>query len=91
MDAKRLSDGTTVFLKAVERGSEESRIATFFSSEELARDPMNHCVPILDIIRDDSEAQNEFLVMPLLRPFDLPPYFTVEEVLDFMKQTLEVS
>lgn len=28
--------------------------------------------------------------MPLLRPFNKPPFFSVDEVLDFMKQTLEV-
>lgn len=29
--------------------------------------------------------------MPLLRAFDSPPFVVVDEVLDFVKQTLEVS
>lgn len=45
-------------------------------------------MPIYDYIRGESE---EFLVMPLLRAFDDPPFYAVEEVLDFVRQTLEVS
>ena len=90
IDAKRLSDGTKVMLKIVDRDSNESQIGTYVSSEEHASDPTNHCVPTLDIIRDESEPNQEFLVMPVLRPFNKPPFFSVEEVLDFMKQVLEV-
>ncbi|KAL5513743.1 hypothetical protein ACEPAH_4143 [Sanghuangporus vaninii] len=89
IDAERMSDGLKVMLKTVDRSSKESRIAVYLSFAEHSNDPRNHCVPIIDVIRDESEPCVEFLVMPLFRPFDEPPFFNVEEVLDFMKQTLE--
>ncbi|KAL5530917.1 hypothetical protein ACEPAG_3793 [Sanghuangporus baumii] len=76
-------------LKTVDRNSTESRIAVYLSSTDHSNDPRNHYVPILDVIRDESEPCVEFLVMLLLRPFDDPSFFNIEEVLDFMKQTLE--
>ena len=91
IDAERMSDGLMVMLKIVMRGSTESEIALYLSSNDYQADPMNHSVPIIDVIRDESEPHVEFLVMPLLRPFDEPPFFCVDEVLDFMKQILEVS
>ncbi|KAL5492948.1 hypothetical protein ACEPAI_4396 [Sanghuangporus weigelae] len=89
IDAERLSDGLKVMLKVVDRDSKEAQIGTYLSSQDHAKDPTNHCVPILDIIRDESEPCVEFIVMPVLRPFDHPPFFNVEEVLDFMKQALQ--
>ncbi|KAL5530916.1 hypothetical protein ACEPAG_3792 [Sanghuangporus baumii] len=89
IDAERLSDGLKVMLKVVDRDSKEAQIGTYLSSQDHAKDPTNHCVPILDIIRDESEPCVEFIVMPVLRPFDHPPFFNVEEVRDFLKQTLQ--
>ncbi|KAL5536309.1 hypothetical protein ACEPAF_130 [Sanghuangporus sanghuang] len=89
IDATRISDGRKVIIKAVRRGSTETSIGTFLSSPDLAKDPRNHCIPILDVIREESVPNLEFLVMPLLRPFNKPPFFRVDEMLDFMKQTLE--
>lgn len=77
-------------IKSVSRRTTETSIATFLSSPGLLKDPRNHCVPILDVIREESLPHMELLVMPLLRPFDKPPFFSVDEMLDFMKQTLEV-
>ena len=51
---------------------------------------MNHCVPIYDYFIDDEEPFVGFLVMPLLRRFNDPPFYYVDEVMDFIKQTLEV-
>lgn len=78
-------------LKVVDEDSNESHISSFLSSQELANDPANHCIPILDIIKDESEQDREFLVMPVLRPFNQPPFFSVEEILEFVEQILEVS
>ncbi|OCB91920.1 hypothetical protein A7U60_g788 [Sanghuangporus baumii] len=89
IDAIRISDGMKVVIKAVRRDSTETSIGIFLSSPDLAKDPRNHCVPILDVIRDESAPNLEFLVMPLLRPFNKPPFFSVDEMLDFMKQVLE--
>ena len=90
IDASRISDGKKVLIKVVDRGTTETDIATFLSSPDLAKDLRNHCVPILDVVRDDSFPRFEFLVMPLLRPFHMPPFFSADEMLDFVKQTLEV-
>lgn len=59
------------------------------SSPERLREPSNHCVPILDHFCLESE-EIDFLVMPLLVPFDGPPFLYVTEVVDFVRQTLEV-
>ena len=61
------------------------------STPERLRDPMNHAVPILDYFIDDENLSQAFMVMPLLRDCNSPPFFFVEEVIDFVQQSLEVS
>lgn len=89
MDATT-ADGRIVCLKRVRKESSERKIAVYLSSGELRADPHNHCVPILDYFDDELEAQTEIIVMPLLRRFYSPPFVTVEEAVDFFRQTLEV-
>ena len=89
IDASRVSDGKRVMIKKLVKGSRELEIAQVFSSEELAKDSRNHCVPILDVFSSDDDNL-DFIVMPLLVPFWKPPFSSVDEVLDFMNQTLEV-
>ncbi|EJC99794.1 uncharacterized protein FOMMEDRAFT_127977 [Fomitiporia mediterranea MF3/22] len=86
IDAIRQSDGRRVFLKIVRGDGFEQRLSRMLGSEEKLRDPQNHCVPILDFFLDGRDG---YLVMPLLIRFDRPPFFSVDEVLDFMRQTLE--
>jgi serine/threonine protein kinase len=57
------------------------------SSPERRKDPHNHAVPILDHFTKGTVA---FLVMPLLRLFNDPPFSTVNEVVDFFRQMLQV-
>ena len=64
-------------------------INVYLNSPNLRSDPMNHAVPVLDIISWNDTY--DFLVMPLLRFFNDPPFVFVDEVLDFIQQTLEVS
>ena len=90
MDVTRLSDNTTLLIKHVKAGSDEVAIAQMLSSPERLADPRNHAVPLLDSFVDDSNPEDAFLVMPLLRIFDDPPFNTVGEVLDFIQQMLEV-
>jgi len=90
MDAKRVKDGAAVCLKAVYRTPKEAQIAKYFSSPELLQEPTNHSVPILDVFQDPSTPDFEYLVMPLLRPFDDPDFTVVGEVVDFVTQILEV-
>ena len=90
IDALQLSSNERVVLKAVKRSGNEKNIAIFMYSEEWCNDPRNHSVPILDSFEDEKDSDTEFIVMPLLRLFDSPPFDTVEEAFDFVRQMLEV-
>lgn len=83
-------DGTRVMIKEIGRNDEESRIARMLSSEQLQGDPRNHCIPILDVIDDPDDATKSYMIMPLLRPADKPPFQYVKETVDFVDQMLEV-
>ena len=65
-------------------------IATFFSREDIRRDPANHCVPVLDVFADDIDSNISYLVMPFLRDIYLPPFESVGDVISFADQMLEV-
>ena len=76
MDATRRRDGKHVMLKKIYpgEGPHELLIAQLlFSSREFARDPRNHCVPLLDIIEIPRNGQ-KLMVKPLLRPFSDPHF-----------------
>lgn len=90
MDAKRIHDGKVVMLKRVPTDGDEMRIATYFSSHDLRKDPRNHCVPILDLFQDPDDPATSFLVMPLLRYIDNPEFDTVGSILECVRQLLEV-
>ena len=78
-----------VSIKVVPSASDEIRIARMLSSKRSH--PNNHCVPVLDVLPDPLSPAHELLVMPYLLPFDEPPFEIVIEVLEFIRQTLEVS
>lgn len=84
-----MSDGKRVKIKKLVKGRKELDIALFLSSGEFRKDPRNHCVPILDVFSEEGHPM-VFMVMPLLIKYDTPPFSSVDEVLDFMRQTLEV-
>ncbi|KAF8897935.1 hypothetical protein BD779DRAFT_410192 [Infundibulicybe gibba] len=89
LDAKSVANGVAVCLKGITRKTKEIEIGCFLSSTELVRDPNNHCVPILDAFRDPVSPNIEYIVMPLLRPFDDPSFWFVGETIDFITQTIE--
>ena len=91
LDAQRLCDEKLVLMKKVKSDSQEVRIATYLSSADLREDPDNHCVPILDVLRDPYDASLSFLVMPFLRYIDQPRFDTVGSILDCVQQLLEVG
>ncbi|KAF9649332.1 kinase-like protein, partial [Thelephora ganbajun] len=82
-------EGKCVCIKRVLRNDEEPRIAQMLSTKELRADPRNHCVPIIEVIDDPDDDSVSYMVMPLLRMADLPPFQYVKEIVDFMDQTLE--
>ncbi|KAI5116533.1 hypothetical protein M0805_005519 [Coniferiporia weirii] len=88
-DATRVSDNLTVYLKKISKRSNERAIAQYLTSGERPQDPRNHCIPILDHFELEGDESIEIIVMPLLRPLDKPPFSSVDEVVDFVRQTLE--
>ncbi|KAF9782709.1 kinase-like domain-containing protein [Thelephora terrestris] len=82
-------EGKCVCIKPVGRNDEESRIAQMLSTKELRSDPRNHCVPIIEIIDDPEDDTTSYMVMPLLRVADSPPFQYVKEIVDFVDQVLE--
>ncbi|TDL19269.1 hypothetical protein BD410DRAFT_774138 [Rickenella mellea] len=89
IDATRIMDGQPVFIKKLPSNTEELAIARYLSTPTRMQDPRNHCVPILDHFADPTDSSLIFIVMPMLRNFDSPPFFLVNEVVDFVHQTLE--
>jgi hypothetical protein len=91
-DGTRMSDGTYVALKILKPSIHpyEIDIGTFFSSDSLAHNPRNHCVPILEVLKVPDDDDMVIIVMPLLRYWDSPPFETVGEVVEFLGQLLEV-
>ncbi|KAH7889230.1 kinase-like domain-containing protein [Phlebopus sp. FC_14] len=89
LDASK-PDGTVVFIKMIDlaRYPNEKDIALFLS-ECQRNDPHNHCVPIIDNFPDNTDPHVHYIVMPLLRAFNEPDLETVEDVVDFVDQTLE--
>jgi hypothetical protein len=92
MDATRISDGAYVTLKSIKPSIHpyEAEIGTYLSSEPLASDPKNHCVPIYEVLEVPDVEDTILLVMPLLRRYDRPPLQTVGESVDFFQQIFEV-
>jgi len=83
------NDGKFVCIKRVGRNDEESCIAQMLSTKELRADPRNHCVPIIEVIEDPNNPAVSYMVMPLLRNADFPPFQYVKEIMDFVDQVLE--
>lgn len=92
MDATRARDGLRVTIKAIDLSQSmrhhEWNIARIFTPDAIANDPRNHCIRILDYLR--APAGNwELLVMPQMLPYDITPFETVGEVVEFLRQVLE--
>lgn len=82
-------DGKLVYIKELNRGGEEGRIAQMLSTEESRKDPRNHSVPIIEIFDDPEDDTKSYMVMPLLRAADSPAFEFVKEIVDFIDQILE--
>ncbi|KAI0265921.1 kinase-like domain-containing protein [Gloeopeniophorella convolvens] len=91
MDASRVADGKQVMLKKLleEDGSQELAIIKTFSSPDLATDPRNHCVPLLDLIELPDSGHPKLMAMPYLRRFDKPRFQTYGEFVSFFSQICE--
>ncbi|KAJ7774573.1 kinase-like domain-containing protein [Mycena maculata] len=58
----RVCDGGKVVIKAVHLQSREFNVIRFLSTPPLRDDPMNHCIPVLDLIEVE-EKNLAFIVM----------------------------
>lgn len=89
MDAVRLSDGKFVIMKIIDKRThpDELNIANYLTSQKNER---NHCVPVLDSFDAPDDSSRTIIVMPLLRKFDDLPFETVGEVIECVRQLLEV-
>jgi hypothetical protein len=87
IDAIRVSDGLPVAIKATLGWTTEASIAFLFTDGGAVEEPRNHCVPVLDTFIEEDIV---YIVMPLLRPFNDPPFLAVAEVIDFIDQLVEV-
>ncbi|TFY76064.1 hypothetical protein EWM64_g7951 [Hericium alpestre] len=91
MDAIHVASSRRVCLKRIALPAEQSvelQIIQFLSSEQRQKDPRNHAVPLLDVLRAHDHC---FLILPLCRSL-FPPielFNTLGEGLDFVDQTLE--
>ncbi|KAI9063416.1 hypothetical protein FKP32DRAFT_1592485 [Trametes sanguinea] len=88
-DATRISDGTLVYLKRVRNDSYELPILSYLTSEEMLRDPRNHCIRLLDVFPDPIGDGMTIIVMPFLRYIDMPPFEVIDDVLECLDQVLE--
>ncbi|KAL1731257.1 hypothetical protein EV714DRAFT_271924 [Schizophyllum commune] len=92
LDAIKLPHGEPVMLKRVnKRYSKEVEISAMLSSPPLSKDSRNHCVPIYDILEVPDDEDTQIMVLPLLRRYNDPPFDTVGEVIDCLRQVLEVN
>ncbi|THH04862.1 hypothetical protein EW146_g10061 [Bondarzewia mesenterica] len=89
IDAVCLEDSSVVSIKIIRNNTSEIDIGRYLSTSSLITHPMNHCVPIFDSFNNPDEPNTSYIVMPYLRPFDDPPFGSVGEVVDFVRQTLE--
>ncbi|OJA09387.1 hypothetical protein AZE42_06820 [Rhizopogon vesiculosus] len=91
VSATRTSDGVHVVLKRIQPSihPHEIEVGRFLTSEPLRRQRENHCVEMLDVLQVPNEADEAILVLPLLHPFDAPPFETIGEIIDFTLQVFE--
>lgn len=89
VDAIQEATGKQVYIKEVPSNSEELHIAQMLIQEEWAKDPRNHCVPLIKVFKDHQNSDLSYMVMPFLRPVETPPFETVKEIIRFADQILE--
>ncbi|KAJ7143387.1 kinase-like domain-containing protein [Mycena crocata] len=91
MDATRISDGTFVMLKQIRRSKHpnEVKLCAMFNAEPLKSDPRNHCVPLYEILKVPDDDDMVLMVMPFLSKWNIPEFYTIREIVDFVGQAIE--
>lgn len=93
MDATRIKDSAIVVMKRLNRSTEpdEADIGRFFSSDSLASDPDNYCVPVHDALPVPDDENTTLIVMPQLWYWEDNPFETIGEAVEFFRQAFVVS
>lgn len=95
MDAVRLRDSKPVMLKKIHstasKFDDEQLVSEFVSTPEQLRDPDNHCVPCIDVLRIPGDDEDVIIIMPLLRQWMSPRFDTIGEVVDMVYQAFKVG
>ncbi|KAK0221606.1 kinase-like domain-containing protein [Armillaria fumosa] len=88
IDAKRISDEKPMVLKRilVSQHPHEEEVARYLSS---VSDAKNHSNALIEVLTLPGDEEVKILVMPLLRRFDDPPFDTIGEVVEFLRQIFE--
>jgi len=92
MDATRLSENATVAIKCRkddDTAQNELDVRNYLGSLEFLGCLDNHCVPLLEVLKNPDERGLIFFVEPWLSQWDYPQFETVYDVTDFIEQTLE--
>ncbi|EGO01511.1 hypothetical protein SERLA73DRAFT_103333 [Serpula lacrymans var. lacrymans S7.3] len=91
LDATRIDDGAFVALKVVSKSRHpfEVEIASYFSSESIANDPANHCIPIYEVTQVPDDQDKVIMIMPLLGMHGDPSFDTFGEAVECFRQLFE--
>ncbi|KAI5116529.1 hypothetical protein M0805_005515 [Coniferiporia weirii] len=89
VDARQRDDGKVIAIKRIEHGSSEGDIGRMLSPSNESREATNHCVPILNYFQDPLNPEVDYIIMPLLRKFDNPEFYAVNEVVELVRQVIE--
>ncbi|CAE7200045.1 unnamed protein product [Rhizoctonia solani] len=94
LDAIRIKDQKLVMIKMImpspgTRGVEELEIMQRFSNEEFTNGDDNHVVPVLDAFGIPDVEGGHFYIMPLLTPYNRPPFQSLNEIYDFLQQIFQ--
>ncbi|KAJ3478318.1 hypothetical protein NLI96_g9839 [Meripilus lineatus] len=91
LDAQKISTGQFVMLKKILRSEHphEVSIHTHLTTGGLASHPQNHCAPLYDVLQSPYDNDVVFLVLPVYRMFNDPPFQTVGEIVEFFRQIFE--
>ncbi|CAE6391248.1 unnamed protein product [Rhizoctonia solani] len=95
LDATRIQDQQQVMLKMLvppiegNEGKNEFTLLKLFSSPPLKQHPENHIVPCLESFPIPGVSSGQFIVMPLLSPYNELPFYNLAEIHDLLKQLFE--
>ncbi|KAJ7646819.1 kinase-like domain-containing protein [Roridomyces roridus] len=91
-DAIRISDGTRVLIKKSEPDRayfHEAQMFRTFCSDPLASEPVNRCIRLIEILFVPDEPRFDLIVMPFYYDWDLVPFLTTGEAVEFFSQIFE--